>query len=79
MDGTNWGKFGDRRFAGFAVLGWGGYWPHWSVFLVCKLLNLWNSWSIFNQCQTGNCMSIFQNSLVGKRDLCIRKNSSGTF
>ena len=26
-DGTNWGKFGDRRFAGFAVLGWGGYRP----------------------------------------------------
>ena len=50
MDGTNWGKFGDRRFAGFAVLGWGGYWPHSSVFLVCKLLNLWNSWSM-RRCQ----------------------------
>ena len=78
-DGTNWGKFGDRRFAGFAVLGWGRYWLGWS-FIFRENSYLWNSWNIFNHCLiAGNCISMIQNSLLGKRDLCTRKKHFGYF
>ena len=77
-----WDKLGEiwrSQICRFCGAGLGRILATLECFLVRKLLNLWNSWSILNQCQTGNCTSIFQNSLVGKRDLCIRKNSSGTF